>query len=114
MKNCNRRSSQWSPWLKALGTGATRTLTWIAHIHSRTIYINAVTTILCEREKQQPLNSRTSNTKIVLAFVCFFVLRDACWPTGTPIAAFEAVRPPAGPGEDNTIHLGCWTASVTT
>ena len=29
-------------------------------------------------------------------------------------AAYEAVPPPAGPGEDNTIHLGCWTASVTT
>ena len=28
-------------------------------------------------------------------------------------AEFEAVRPPAGPGEDNTVSLGCWTASVS-
>ena len=30
MKNCNR---PWSPRLKTLQTGATRTLTWIAHSH---------------------------------------------------------------------------------
>ena len=46
MKNFNRRDSfPWSPWLKAPRTGATRTLTWIARILSRT-YINTVTTWL--------------------------------------------------------------------
>ena len=37
----------WSPWLKAPQTGATRTLTWIARIHSHT-YVNTVTTAWCE------------------------------------------------------------------
>ena len=46
MKNFNRQFP-WSPWLKAPRTGATRTLTWIAHIQSHT-YINTVTTTLCE------------------------------------------------------------------
>ena len=45
MKNFNR-----SPWLKALRTGATRTLTWIARIYSHT-YINTVTTT-CEAPAQ--------------------------------------------------------------
>ena len=42
---------QWSPWLKAPRTGATRTLTWIARIHSHT-YINTVTTTWCEAPAQ--------------------------------------------------------------
>ena len=37
MKNC-----PWSPWLKAPRTGATRTLTWIACIHSHTDVNNDV------------------------------------------------------------------------
>ena len=37
--------------LKALPTGATRTLTWITHVHSHT-YINIVTTTLCEAPAQ--------------------------------------------------------------
>ena len=37
----------WSPWR----TGATRTLTWIARIHSRT-YINTVTTMWYEAQAQ--------------------------------------------------------------
>ena len=41
----------WSPWLKAPRIDATRTLTWIGRIHSRT-YINTVTTMRCEAPAQ--------------------------------------------------------------
>ena len=34
MNNFSRQQFPWSPWLKAPQTGATRTLAWIAHIHS--------------------------------------------------------------------------------
>ena len=40
-----------SLWLKAPRTGATRTLTWIARIHSHS-YINAVATTLCKAPAQ--------------------------------------------------------------
>ena len=52
MKNFNR-----SPWLKAPRTGATRTLMWIARIHSHT-YINAVTTLTRVRIKDGLLFER--------------------------------------------------------
>ena len=40
-----------SPWLKAPRTGATRTFTWIARIHSHT-NVNTVTTMWCEAPAQ--------------------------------------------------------------
>ena len=43
----------WSPWLKVPPTGATLTLTWIAHIHSHTYKVTStVTTKLCEAPAQ--------------------------------------------------------------
>ena len=42
-KNCNRRDFHGHHGSKRRVTGATRTLTWVAHIHSQT-YINTVTT----------------------------------------------------------------------
>ena len=52
MKNFNRRSQfPWSPRLKPLQSGVTRTLTWIARIQSHT-YINIATTTLCEAPAQ--------------------------------------------------------------
>ena len=36
-ENVNRRQFPWSPWLKVPQTGSTRTLTWIARIHSHTL-----------------------------------------------------------------------------
>ena len=41
-----RRSHSHHQWLKAPRTGATRTLSWIARIHSHT-YINTVTITWC-------------------------------------------------------------------
>ena len=58
------------------------------------------------------------------------LLREETWPTPAPIQEklhgpvdvlqkttdfiSRAYSPPAAPGEDNTIHLGCCTASATT
>ena len=41
----------WSPWLKAPWTSATCILTWFAWIHLH-IYINTITTMLCEAPAQ--------------------------------------------------------------
>ena len=52
-KNFDRRISHChNQWLKAPRTGATRTLSWIARIHSHTC-INTVTTTSCKAPAQR-------------------------------------------------------------